>query len=123
MYILTRFGLDAVNDMLGITLDPYTQDWEIEVSDPRFLPEICTILEQGVEDIEILRALFALQLSSLDDYLRLEGGAVPEGVDNCIRKVLLRYRIHVQDILEYWEVEDAEGPDDEWAVSPYLRTL
>lgn len=122
-----RSGRDALAARLGLTIDPFSQDWEWEVAKPeKFQTWLAVYRFEPLSDGERL-SLMEMLIQCVESLARLRGvdaqvGEFPEwqAVDDLLRA---NSRLHASTI-EYWALPEADDdPDHQFRVTGSMRRL
>ena len=117
-YDIPTFSSDLtrkIAEKLGLANEPWMQDWPIEVADGARLEEFLCHYESETKP-EYRRVIAQVLLVSLDAaFLR----AHPSDVT--LTKLAKVFKMH-PDLLGYWLCLDEESSEEEFAITPWLRS-
>ncbi|MCU6798118.1 hypothetical protein OB236_38930 [Paenibacillus sp. WQ 127069] len=118
---ITRSTIENLIVKLNLpALDPYSQDWDLEMADSSRVAEFISFYEEQVLSENERFGLMALIIASYDDFI--SSGNEPDLVWSKIRYYLIQdFVIHKNTIL-YWVLEDNEI-DNCFAVTPLMRDV
>jgi hypothetical protein len=122
----TRAGRDALAVRLGLTIDPFSQDWEWEVASPRHFVKWLTVYrDEPLSDDERF-SLMEMLIQCVDCKAQTFGRTdeveeLPEwrAVATLLRE---RPRLHASSIA-YWCVFGHDDPDQQFRVSVPMRRV
>src|SRR4051794_39490289 len=122
----TRAGREALAARLGLTIDPYSQDWEWEVAKPeRFSQWLQVYYDPTLTDDERF-SLMEMLVQCVEELGRLGGSeekveGLPEwqAVAGLLRA---NFTLHASTI-RYWSLFGADEPDHRFKVSVAMRRV
>lgn len=119
---ITGAAIKSLTSKLNLpTLEPFRQDWELEITDSSRVLEFIMFYEKQVLNENERFALMALIIASYDDYL--SGGNVPDLVWTKIKYFLLKhFAIHKNKII-YWALEEENDIENCFAITPLMREV
>ncbi|MDY3557284.1 hypothetical protein R5W24_006472 [Gemmata sp. JC717] len=122
----TCAGRDSLAARLGLTIDPFSQDWEWEVADPaRFDGWLAVYRDEPLSDDERF-SLAEMLIQCVDDMVPSYGP--PAEVEELAQwqavAALLRARprLHASSIA-YWSVFGHDEPEEQFRVSVPMRRV
>lgn len=122
----TRAGREALAARLGLTIDPFSQDWEWEVAAPaHFEGWLAVYRDEALSDSERF-SLMEMLTQCVEDTVSVYGS--PEEVERLPQwqtvAGLLRERpcLHMSSIY-YWSVFGREEPEEQFRVSIPMRKV
>lgn len=118
---ITRSTIENLIVKLNLpALDPYSQDWDLEMADSSRVAEFISFYGEQVLSENERFGLMALIIASYDDFI--SSGNEPDLVWSKIKYYLIQdFVIHKNTIL-YWVLEDNEI-DNCFAVTPLMRDV
>ncbi len=117
MYILEKNAIDRITKLLNLNIKDVRQDWELEIADLNRISEFIKYYLTELLNDEEKRALFALIISSLDDFLNDSGDGVRYKED--ISTIMKNDHLILSDIFDYW----VESNPDRFTVGEWLLKL
>ena len=108
---ITKAAIDRLSECLGLTLEPYMQDWEVECSDPARVGEFLDFYRAGTRDDDERFTLMALILGSFEEY---HGTDEPDPLTWERIKLILTADVGLhRDQIEYYQGIEA-GSEEEY---------
>src|SRR5262249_17392740 len=122
----TQAGCEALAARLGLTIGPYSQDWEWEVADPEHFPAWLAVYREAPLTDDERFSLMEMLVQCVEDLAPADGPReqverLPEwqAVAALLRE---RPRLHASTIA-YWSVFGADTPDEQFRVSVPMRKV
>jgi len=113
---LTRF-----EELLSIKIEPFMQDWDIELADAARVEEFCDVYERQFWAEQEKSDLMRLIVASYDDALR--EGKVENQMWERISHLLKRdYDLH-KDTIQYWSLMDEEDEENLFPATSFVREV
>ena len=118
---VTRESRAKLSSLLGLTNEPYMQDWELECADACRICEFLDLYGKGSLNDDDRFALMALIVASFDDWLS-EGGA-DEAILLRIRHLLdSDFKLHEATIC-HWCLPDESDSNNVFSATPFMREI
>jgi len=116
----TRAAQDILAERLGVTIDPYMQDFEHEVLQASELPRYLALFQEyhGQDDLRF--SLAELILGAFED-LAVDP-ATNADWQGFVTALVARLDVHGWQIW-YWASWDSDDLEDAWHISPMMRAL
>jgi hypothetical protein len=122
----TKAGREALAARLGLTIGPYSQDWEWEVAEPEHFQEWLSVYRNAALTDEERFSLMEMLIQCVDDMASACGPSeqvahLPEWrvVAALLRE---RPRLHASTIA-YWSVFASDNPEEQFYVSIPMRQV
>jgi hypothetical protein len=122
----TRAGRDGLATRLGLTIDPFSQDWEWEVADPTHFDEWLAVYRAEPLSDDERFSLMEMLIQCIDDMVPThvaaeEVEALPQwqAVAALLRE---RPRLHASTIA-YWSLFGHADPEQQLRVSVPMRRV
>jgi hypothetical protein len=122
----TKAGREALAARLGLTIDPYSQDWEWEVPEPRDFPTLLALYKDAALTDDERFSLMEMLVQCVEEVCPMY--TPPEQVEQRPEwqavAALLRARPHLHaSTIAYWSVFGRERPDGQFVVSTPMRRV
>jgi hypothetical protein len=119
----TKAGREALADRLGLTIDPYSQDWEWEVAAPECFQEWLTVYPDASLTDDERFSLMEILVQCVEDICPVEG-PIEQLPEWQAVAVLLRAnpRLHASTIC-YWSLFEHDNPEEQFQVSVLMRRV
>jgi hypothetical protein len=122
----TKAGREALAARLGLTIDPYSQDWEWEVARAEHFPAWLAIYKEATLTDDERFSLMEMLVQCVDEMC--PAYTPPEQVEQRPEwravAALLRARPHLHaSTIAYWSVFGGEWPDGQFVVSTPMRRV
>src|SRR5262245_12464236 len=121
----TRAGRDALAARLGLTVDPFSQDWEWEVADPEhFVQWLAVYQREPLTDAERF-SLMEMLVQCVEDIARDDGSQQVEALAEwpvVAALLLANPRLHASTVA-YWSVLGQDDPEGQFRVSVPVRRV
>lgn len=122
----TRAGRDDLAARLGLTINPFSQDWEWEVADPEKFDEWLSVYrDEPLSDDERF-SLMEMLIQCVNDMVPAYGPA--DGIKQppqwrAVAELLReRPRLHASSIA-YWSVFGHDDPEEQFRISAAMRQV
>jgi hypothetical protein len=123
----TKAGREALAARLGLTIDPYSQDWEWEVADPPRFQERLAVYQEATLSEEERISLMEMLIQSVESVARLRGAAQEVeqlGEWLAITPLLRANALLHASTIEYWSLLEADDdPDHQFRVTVAMRRV
>jgi hypothetical protein len=119
----TKEAVERLAARFGFPTGPNMQDWEWEVADPSRLDEFQAVYETGDLSEDEKFTLMETILESFEDIARV--GADLSSDPRWSRTLAALERnisLHTQSVW-YWSCLEADGPEEMFHVSPFIRQI
>ncbi|VTU01144.1 Uncharacterized protein OS=Rhodopirellula baltica SWK14 GN=RBSWK_06258 PE=4 SV=1 [Gemmataceae bacterium] len=122
----TRAGQDALAARLGLTIDPYSQDWEWEIAQPEKFDEWLAVFRTAPLSDDERFSLMETLIQCVEDMVLSSGPpAEVEALSQWQAVAALlqeRPRLHASSIA-YWSVFGHDDPEEQFRVSVPMRRV
>ena len=116
----TRKAIDSLAERFNLPNTPEMQDWEWEVADSERIDEFVIAYESGELDDD---EKFTLMETIIQSFEELEASLSTEPRWNKVLNLIVNnIELHIYSVW-YWSDLENENEDDQWRVTPYLRSI
>lgn len=122
----SKAGREALAARLGLSVDPFSQDWEYEVASVEHLPAWLAVYREAILSDDERFLLMEMLIQCVEDLCGSTSS--PEQVEQTpdwqAIAALLRARPNLHaNTIAYWSVFEGESPDERFAVSMSMRQV
>jgi hypothetical protein len=122
----TRTGREALAARLGMTIGPYSQDWEWEVAEPEHFPQWFQVYHDPTLTDDERVSLMEMLVQCVEELGRRceaedEVGRLPEW--HAVAALLRANSMLHASTMRYWSVFGADDPEHRFAVSVSMRRV
>jgi hypothetical protein len=122
----TRAGRDALAARLGLTIDPYSQDWEWEIAEPARFAEWLALYRDGPLSDDERFSLMEMLIQCVENMIQIYGP--PDEIEElpqwqAVAGLLqANPRLHASSI-GYWSALGHDDPEEQFRVSVPMRRV
>jgi hypothetical protein len=116
----TRKAIDSLAERFNLPNTPEMQDWEWEVADPKRITEFVAAYESGELDDD---EKFTLMETIIQSFADMEAPlSANEDWTHVLKIIENNINLHIYSVW-YWSDLENANEDDQWCVTPSLRTI
>jgi hypothetical protein len=119
----TKTGREALAARLGLTVDPYSQDWEWEVAAPDFFQAWLTVYRDAPLTDDERFSLMEMLVQCVEDMCSANALAEKLPEWQAVAALLrMNPRLHASTIC-YWSILGHDNPDEQFRVTVPMRQI